>query len=84
MWAEAVLMPILFATIPLCFAAEWDYSDTNWTAEYPSCGGSNQSPINIDTDTTMSTDYSDFMFSIGYKVAQMGTLENNGHTCKSK
>ena len=57
---------------------------SNWTIDYPTCGGSHQSPINIDTDTTMSADYSDFMFSIGYKVAQMGTLENNGHTCKGK
>ena len=81
MWAETLIFPILLATIPLCYAVEWDYGDTNWTTEYPSCGGSNQSPINIDTDTTMSADYSDFMFSIGYKVAQVGTLENNGHTC---
>ena len=84
MWAETLIFPILLATIPLCYAAEWDYGDTNWTTEYPSCGGSKQSPINIDTDTTMSADYSDFMFSIGYKVAQVGTLENNGHTCKLK
>ena len=31
----------------------------------------------------MSADYSDFMFSIGYRIAQMGTLENNGYSCKS-
>ena len=57
--------------------------DTNWTSKYPSCGGSSQSPINIDTDTAMSADYSDFMFSIGYRIAQKGTLENNGYSCKS-
>ena len=43
------LMP-LFA---LGMAANWDYTDTtNWATDYPTCGGSRQSPINIDKDGT--------------------------------
>ena len=57
---------------------------TNWTADYAACGGSSQSPINIDSDTLVPADYSDFSFSMGYKVVQKGTLENNGHTCEEE
>ena len=57
---------------------------TNWTIEYPTCGGSSQSPINIDSDTVVMADYSNFSISIGYKVVQKGPLQNDGHTCKTQ
>ena len=41
---------------------------------------SNQSPIDIDTDNVVAADFSDLTFSLGYKIVQEGTLENNGHT----
>jgi len=82
MWTGEVLFTALLVIISSSYGADWDYSDTNWTSKYPSCGGSSQSPINIDTDTAMYADYSDFMFSIGYRIAQMGTLENNGYSLK--
>ena len=57
---------------------------TNWTIEYPTCGGSSQSPINIDSDTAVMADYSNFSISIGYKIVQKGPLQNDGHTCKTQ
>ena len=54
--------------------------DTNWPATYPTCGGSRQSPINIDKDDVFGADYSDFTFSLNYKILQTGTIENDGHT----
>ena len=53
---------------------------TNWTREYPDCGGSGQSPINIDSDALTAADYSSFMLTIGYRVVQEGALQNDGHT----
>ena len=41
---------------------------------------SNQSPIDIDTDNVVAADFSDLTFSVGYKIAQKGTLENDGRT----
>ena len=45
------------------------------------CNGSNQSPINIDTDNVTGADYRNFEFSIGYRFVQSGPLENDGHSC---
>ena len=59
---------------------EVSFPDSNWTTDYPTCGGSSQSPINIDSDNLVLADYSDFSFSIGYKIVQTGPLENDGHT----
>jgi len=66
----------------LCSAAEWDYSKyaNDWPGDFPTCNGTSQSPINIDHETLVSADYSNFSFSVGYKVVQKGILENNGHT----
>ena len=55
----------------------------NWTANFPTCGGMSQSPINIDSDTVVPMDYSSFSFSIGYRVQQSGILENDGHSSKT-
>ena len=60
--------------------------DGEWPQDYPMCNGSNQSPINIDTDNVtiyayILEEYRTFQFSIGYKMIQKGPLENNGYTC---
>lgn len=42
-------------------APEWDYRDTNrWIADYPTCGGSLQSPINLDS-YTVSNEHLNFV-----------------------
>ena len=65
------------------------------TTNYTWCGGNptigtganqqagyvtNQSPIDIDTNNVVAADFSDLTFSLGYKIAQKGTLENDGRT----
>ena len=55
--------------------------DGEWPQDYPMCNGSNQSPINIDTDNVTGMNYGTFEFSLGYKFVQKGPLANNGHTC---
>ena len=57
--------------------------DGEWPQDYPMCNGSNQSPINIDTDNVTGADYRTLEFSIGYKFVQTGPLENDGHGCKA-
>ena len=57
------------------------FSDTDWTSSYPECGGSRQSPIDIDPYSTTSANYSDFTFSLGYKIVMTGSLVNNGYAC---
>ena len=59
-------------------------SDTNWEDyDYPSCGGDRQSPVDIDSDDVFPADYSDFKFSLNYKILQKGMIENNGHSRKT-
>ena len=43
------------------------------------CGGSMQSPINIENNSTTAANYSDFAFSIGYKTAMTGSISNTGY-----
>ena len=77
---------ILFLTLGSQFAiadaTTWDYSDTNWNASYPLCGGAMQSPINIVNNSTTAANYSDFAFSVGYKTAMMGSISNTGYAIK--
>ena len=56
------------------------FLDTNWNASYPLCGGTMQSPINIEKNSTTAANYSDFAFSVGYKTAMMGTISNTGYS----
>jgi len=76
---QAIFPLVLFK---LSSAAEWNYAQyaSDWYEDFPTCNGSSQSPINIDHETLVQADYSDFSFSVGYKIVQEGTLENNGHT----
>ena len=57
--------------------------NTNWATDYPTCGGDRQSPVNIDSDDVFPADYSDFTFSLNYKILQKGMIENNGHSRKT-
>ena len=72
---------LLLPLLALSKGATWDYTDTtNWATDYPTCGGSRQSPINIDKDEAFGADFSDFTFSLNYKILQKGTIENNGYS----
>merc|ERR1712241_545823 len=76
-----VVLLLLYPLLALGSAASWGYSDTNWQDyDYPTCGGDRQSPVNIDSDDVLPADYSDFTFSLNYKILQKGMIENNGHT----
>ena len=78
---ELLVALFLLPLLALSKGATWDYTDTtNWATDYPTCGGSRQSPINIDKDEAFGADFSDFTFSLNYKILQKGTIENNGYS----
>jgi len=60
--------------------ATWDYTDpSTWSATYPDCGGSSQSPIDIVTNDVVDKGFNFFGFS-RYAVPQKWGMTNNGHT----
>merc|ERR1711935_111617 len=79
---KSLVVIFLYPLLTLTSAASWGYSDTNWDTNYPTCGGDRQSPVNIDSDDVFPADYSDFEFSLNYKILQKGTIENSGYSLK--
>jgi carbonic anhydrase len=58
----------------------WSYDDpSEWAKHFPSAGGMNQSPIDINTTDTASASYPPFEFSSKYYSNEIFTLTNNGH-----
>ncbi|KAG8431234.1 hypothetical protein GDO86_019206, partial [Hymenochirus boettgeri] len=63
--------------------SHWNYQDVNeWHSHFPHCGGPEQSPINIVTDSTTYDSSLKPMVLSGYDVShdKMLMLKNNGHT----
>ncbi|XP_010723590.2 carbonic anhydrase 9-like isoform X2 [Meleagris gallopavo] len=61
----------------------WSYEDLGqWAKHSPACAGNMQSPININTETTIFSPQLRPIQLSGYSLpaSQMLTLENNGHT----
>jgi carbonic anhydrase len=76
---------VLFFSFKKSLSADphWDYGRLGpdvWSDFYPTCGGSNQSPIDIKTACTKYQSFTPFQFSSGYNTAQNFTIINNGHT----
>jgi len=89
MQTAAVLAFVVAAVVSRQVNAQvWNYDDTtvegpsNWVDSYPSCGGVNQSPINIVTSNlTPLTGSSTFTFTnYGRISASPYTLTNSGHS----
>ncbi|XP_030824666.1 carbonic anhydrase 9-like isoform X2 [Camarhynchus parvulus] len=63
--------------------SHWSYEDLkHWSTDYPECGGTKQSPINVDTaQAIFSPDLRPIQLS-GYSLPanQLLKLKNNGHT----
>uniref|UniRef100_A0A0A1XLX2 Carbonic anhydrase n=1 Tax=Zeugodacus cucurbitae TaxID=28588 RepID=A0A0A1XLX2_ZEUCU len=61
---------------------QWDYRDTTrWNADYPTCGGRQQSPINLDHYTSIGSLKPALKFrNYAQPFARQLTLVNNGHT----
>jgi len=58
----------------------WNYDDpSQWLKQFPSAGGSNQSPINIISNNTVNEPYPLFVFSSKYDSNELFKLINNGH-----
>ncbi|XP_068234635.1 uncharacterized protein [Palaemon carinicauda] len=65
----------------------WSYTDKNgpddWANDFPMCGGSSQSPIDIITSSsTVNTDWSPFVFTNYDAIPANMTILNNGHTAQ--
>ena len=76
---------IITMTSTAVYAASWDYSDpdTKWPISYPLCGGSTQSPIDIDPLTVDSNTFSST--TLDWELEDdISTFEivNNGHSIK--
>jgi carbonic anhydrase len=73
------LLTIIYQSI----GSEWNYGDEGpdvWSDLYPLCDGQSQSPINIDTTSTVYHSVQIFKFSAGYSITQNFKLINNGHS----
>jgi len=75
----------LLALSSTAHAATWDYTNGSYwqSLGYADCGGSSQSPIDINTTHSQAfeDDFSNFTFSVGYKIVHTGSLFNSGgHT----
>jgi carbonic anhydrase len=77
-----MLTALLLLSTVASYAAEWDYVDpSSWAQDFPLCGGSRQSPIDIITsDLVEDKDLPELKTK--YCKHKKGTLEivNNGHT----
>jgi carbonic anhydrase len=62
-------------------ANDWSYADTTkWSMLYPMCGGSQQSPIALNSrQAQVKQDWEPLWFS-GYSVPSSATLQNTGHS----
>jgi len=87
--AHVIVFLAFLALSSTAHAASWDYSNGSyWCADYSDCCGSVQSPIDINTTNANSAqlesdDFSNFTFSVGYKIVHSGDLINSGgHTLK--
>ena len=61
----------------------FDYTNPDdWSEDYPECGGSRQSPINIDIqDVKMMENKSQPLGGSGYDTQPLSmTITNNGHS----
>ena len=52
---------------------------SQWSNDYPDCGGEHQSPININSSTVVRVDFPQFTF-LNYDKVFPETVTNNGHT----
>ncbi|XP_053349861.1 carbonic anhydrase 14 isoform X1 [Clarias gariepinus] len=86
-WRDVTVLLSLWQCIEdLVAAKEWTYAGTAGQSEWPvlfsDCGGSSQSPINVDTSKTVYDPSLPRIRLLGYE--QYGhvpfTLSNNGHT----
>ncbi|KAM9487734.1 carbonic anhydrase 14 [Clarias gariepinus] len=86
-WRDVTVLLSLWQCIEdLVAAKEWTYAGTagqsEWPVLFPDCGGSSQSPINVDTSKTVYDPSLPRIRLLGYE--QYGhvpfTLSNNGHT----
>ncbi|XP_057325625.1 carbonic anhydrase 6-like isoform X2 [Microplitis mediator] len=79
---------ILVSLRMLVISAEYSYKDPDtWKEQYPQCGGTEQSPIDV-TDYDMRKNFADSAYRINlehYKtVPAKMTMKNNGHSCETK
>ena len=74
-YIEALNLKPHFRIIPLTGPARiiMFSPDLTWAA-FSDCASSSQSPIDLDSATATAADYSNFTFSMGYKIVQEGTL----------
>jgi carbonic anhydrase len=82
----AIAFVLLFASCnKFSLAAVWDYGlngPLRWGALYTTCKGLEQSPININTATAVSTKQPAFVFN--YPATADFTLKNNGHSAEMR
>jgi carbonic anhydrase len=58
----------------------WSYDNpAEWSKHFPCAGGSSQSPIDINTNETVSESFPLFVFSSKYNSNEIFKLINNGH-----
>ncbi|XP_044581735.1 carbonic anhydrase 2-like [Cotesia glomerata] len=65
--------------------SSWEYKDVGlWENEYPSCGGAQQSPINLDDIEQSDNSGGTITFKRYNITPKKMTIKNNGHTVEIK
>jgi carbonic anhydrase len=81
-----IALVLLFANCnKFSVAAVWDYGlngPLRWGANFPTCKGLEQSPININTATAVSSKQPAFVFN--YPATADFILRNNGHSAEMR
>lgn len=73
----------MYIIIAKCADTHWHYElgkTDQWVDEYPACGGSSQSPINIETSKVKKLKNLYRIMFKNYDTIYLFNFTNNGHT----
>eukprot|EP01084_Bolivina_argentea_P016646 31127_1 len=76
-----VVIALLILSFGTCSEWGYDEGETDWTIEYPECGGSHQSPIDIQIDN--STTCNQPIELVWHSSQRHFAIRNNGHSLQA-
>lgn len=78
-----VILACIGREVAAAGATVWHYSDAaNWADDFPTCGGTQQSPVNIDSSAAGTAGFPTIEFYNYDVLPEEQTVTNDGHTLK--